>query len=96
MHRAGVRRRGERLRQPFCVLSVLSASPARAWIYPEHRAIAGKAVADLSPAEREALEALWAEARQGHEERLCARPVGRGPGAEARVHRLGRVAGDLR
>jgi hypothetical protein len=56
------------------LLSLLSASPARAWIYPEHRAIAGKAVADMSPAERETLDALWAEARQGHEERLCPVP----------------------
>ena len=56
------------------LLSILSASPARAWIYPEHRAIAGKAVADMGPAEREALDALWAEARQGHEDRLCPVP----------------------
>ena len=55
-------------------LLLLAATPAQAWIYPEHRAIAGKAVADMSPAELEALEALWAEARQGHEERLCPVP----------------------
>ena len=65
-------------KRPACaallLLSFLAASPARAWIYPEHREIAGKAVAELSPAEREALDALWAEARQGHEERLCPVP----------------------
>lgn len=65
-------------RRPACaallLFSLLSASPAHAWIYPEHRAITGKAVANLNPAEREALDGLWAEARQGHEERLCPVP----------------------
>lgn len=51
-----------------------TALPARAWIYPEHRSIAGTAVAGLSPEERAALDALWAEARKGYEERLCDTP----------------------
>ena len=50
------------------------ALPARAWIYPEHRSIAGTAIAGLSPEDRAALDALWAEARTGHEERLCDTP----------------------
>lgn len=50
------------------------AFPARAWIYPEHRSIAGTAVTGLSPADRAALDALWAEARTGYEARLCDTP----------------------
>ncbi len=50
------------------------AAPAHAWIYPEHRNIAGKAIADLSPERKAVLEKLWAEARKGHEERLCETP----------------------
>ena len=36
---------------------------AGAWIYPEHRDIATEAIAQLSPADRAGLEALWKEAR---------------------------------
>lgn len=50
------------------------ALPARAWIYPEHRSIAGTAVTGLTPDERAALDALWAEARNGYEARLCDTP----------------------
>ncbi len=56
------------------LVAFLPASPARAWIYPEHREIAGKAVEEMSPAERAALDGLWAEARLGHEGRLCPVP----------------------
>ena len=52
------------------VLAVV-ALPASAWIYPEHRSIAGPAMEGLAPEERAALDSLWAEARKGHEERLC-------------------------
>jgi hypothetical protein len=45
-----------------------------AWIYPEHRDIAGEAVRTLDPAHQEIIEKLWAEARVGHENRLCAEP----------------------
>lgn len=51
-------------------IAVLPAA-AGAWIYPEHRDIAVAAVAKVKPAEREVLERLWAEARQGNEARLC-------------------------
>jgi len=54
--------------------ALLLALPARAWVYPEHRAITGTAVETLDPARRRALERLWGEARKGHEERLCATP----------------------
>ncbi|WP_153067460.1 hypothetical protein [Steroidobacter cummioxidans] len=47
------------------------AGPALAWVYPEHRDIAVLAIEDLD-AERKALfDQLWAQARVGHEKRLC-------------------------
>jgi hypothetical protein len=45
-----------------------------AWIYPEHRNIAGSAIDGLDPARKATLERLWAEARKGHEDRLCESP----------------------
>ena len=56
------------------VVAALVASPVYGWVYPEHRDIAGAAVEGLDPARRAALAALWAEARRGAEERLCADP----------------------
>jgi hypothetical protein len=54
------------------VLVVLAgASPAAAWIHPEHRAIAGATIEGLDPARAQALRDLWAAARAGHEDRLC-------------------------
>ena len=50
------------------------AGPAAAWIYPEHRNIAGSAIEGLDPARKATLEKLWAEARKGHEDRLCEKP----------------------
>lgn len=52
----------------------LLAGPAAAWVYPEHRTIAGSAIEGLDPAHKATLERLWAEARKGHEERLCTSP----------------------
>ncbi|HVO49972.1 MAG TPA: hypothetical protein VMV60_03180 [Thermoanaerobaculia bacterium] len=52
----------------------LLAAPAEAWIYPEHRNIAGSAIEGLDPARKATLERLWAEARKGHEDRLCESP----------------------
>ncbi len=54
--------------------ALLSAQPAAAWIYPEHRNIAGRAIEDLDAGRRAMLERLWAEARKGHEDRLCEKP----------------------
>lgn len=51
---------------------LLPAADALAWIYPEHRAIAGEAVAGLPPPEAAVFARLWTEARAGHEQRLCA------------------------
>ncbi len=53
---------------------LLAASPAGAWIYPEHRDIAGRAIVKLDPARRAAIEKLWVEARKGQEARLCPSP----------------------
>jgi hypothetical protein len=44
---------------------------ALAWIYPEHRDQAQAAIGKLDPAHRARLDALWREARTGHEARLC-------------------------
>jgi hypothetical protein len=56
------------------VLVSLQVLPASAWVFPEHRDIAALAQQKLD-ADREArLQALWSEARTGHEQRLCAQP----------------------
>ena len=44
---------------------------ANAWVYPEHREIALRAIKNLSPAYRTTLDKLWLEAREGNESRLC-------------------------
>jgi len=48
------------------------SGPAYAWIYPEHRDIAALAVEKLDPERRAVFDRLWAEARVGNEQRLCA------------------------
>jgi len=55
----------------FAVGMTFAAHPAFAWVYPEHREIALLSIESLD-AERKALfDQLWAEARKGHEKRLC-------------------------
>ena len=49
-----------------------ASGAALAWVYPEHRDIAVLAVDTLDPAHRAAFDRLWADARLGHEQRLCA------------------------
>jgi hypothetical protein len=49
--------------------------PSPAWIYAEHRAIAARGIQTLDPVERGALDNLWAEARSGHDGRLCSDPA---------------------
>ena len=46
--------------------------PAFAWVYPEHRDIAVLGVESLDPERRALFDRLWADARIGHEKRLCA------------------------
>ncbi len=49
----------------------LTVGSSFAWVYPEHRDITVLAVQKLSPGQRAVLDRLWAEARTGHEKRLC-------------------------
>ncbi|HEX4987045.1 MAG TPA: hypothetical protein VFV71_13365 [Burkholderiales bacterium] len=55
----------------------IAAAPALAFVYPEHRDIALLAVGKLDAQRRADFDKLWAEARAGHEKRLC------GQGADA-------------
>jgi hypothetical protein len=49
----------------------VQAESALAWLYPEHREITALAIKGLKPEQLASLEALWSEARAGHETRLC-------------------------
>ncbi len=62
-------------RAVLVVAGLVLAGTARAWVYPEHRDIALLAVESLVPERRAAFERLWAEARSGHEARLCRLPA---------------------
>ncbi|HWG18116.1 MAG TPA: hypothetical protein VN678_09655 [Acidobacteriaceae bacterium] len=53
-------------------LVLLQVLPAFAWVFPEHRDIAVLAVQKLNADQQAQLQALWTEARGGHEARLCA------------------------
>jgi hypothetical protein len=64
------------------VMVTLSADPARAWIYAEHREIGLRAWAYLTPTERASYAALWNRARDGYSSGLCQVPVsGQSPSA---------------
>lgn len=54
------------------LLVSLQVFPASAWVFPEHRDIAALAVQKLDSYRQARLQALWSEARTGHEQRLCA------------------------
>jgi hypothetical protein len=56
----------------FVALQLLVVNVALAWIYPEHRTIALIAVRTLDAERKAQFDALWSEARTGHERRLCA------------------------
>ena len=56
----------------FVALQLLVVNVALAWIYPEHRTIALIAVRTLDAERKAQFDSLWAEARTGHERRLCA------------------------
>ena len=61
------------LRSALVLLLVsLQAFPASAWVFPEHRDIAALAMQKLDAERQARLQALWTEARTGHELRLCA------------------------
>ncbi len=61
------------LRSALVLLLVsLQVFPASAWVFPEHRDIAALALQKLDADRQARLQALWSEARTGHEPRLCA------------------------
>jgi hypothetical protein len=49
-------------------------APALAWTYAEHRAISARGIEVLEPPQRQALDILWANSREGNASRLCAEP----------------------
>jgi hypothetical protein len=53
----------------------LQLVPAFAWVFPEHRDITVLAVERLNPEQQALLQALWLEARVGHESRLCEKVI---------------------
>ncbi len=53
---------------------LLIGLPAAAFVYSEHRAIAGAAIQGLNPERTAVLARLWGLARISHEDRLCADP----------------------
>src|SRR5258708_6916286 len=53
-------------------LASLQVFPAFAWVFPEHRDITVLAVQRMDSDRQSHLQALWSEARRGHEARLCA------------------------
>jgi hypothetical protein len=61
-------------------LLLLPLQLAHAWIYPEHRDIAVQAVGRLDPDRRAFFDRFWADARRGHEQRLCAADADSGQG----------------
>ena len=64
----------------FLSCLVLFADRSFAWIYPEHRDITVLTVEKLDPGQRVVLDGLWAEARAGHEGRLCEKAADAGQG----------------
>jgi len=54
---------------------LLVPQAALAFLFPEHRDITVQAIEQLDPAQREALNQLWSEARSAHESRLCPEPA---------------------
>jgi hypothetical protein len=66
---AGASRRAARAVAATAALAL--ASPASAWIWPEHRDIAAEAVKDLPPADRQALDALWVQLHQAAGKQAC-------------------------
>jgi len=55
----------------MAIVLISVAGPAIAWVYPEHRALAVLAVMRLDDDRRVVFDQLWAEAREGDEQRLC-------------------------
>ena len=58
----------------IALLVLLIPDTAGAFVYSEHRAIAGAAIARLDPERAATLARLWTLARTGEEDRLCSEP----------------------
>ncbi len=74
-----MRRRAGKWRPPPAALAAVAAllllpRGARGFVYGEHRAIAGDAIAGLDEKRAGELERLWGLARTGYESRLCIGP----------------------
>ena len=52
----------------------LGVSPAKGWLYSEHRAITARGIEELEPKRQGGVHRLWQEARKGYEKRLCEQP----------------------
>ena len=52
------------------ILLAFGTKTLHAWVYPEHRDIALRAIQNLSQEHRSLLDILWTEARKGYESRL--------------------------
>ena len=66
-------RRARRAALTLCLL--LLPQIGHAFLFPEHRDVTVRAIEELNPAQREAFDKLWSEARTAHEARLCADPA---------------------
>lgn len=64
-------RRGQVKTALTLLLVSLEVLPGNAWVFPEHRDITVLAVQRLDAERQAKLQALWAEARSGHDARLC-------------------------
>jgi hypothetical protein len=65
---------GEALVPVVVAAGFLASVPALAFVYSEHRSIAGDAIAGITPQHAATLARLWALAREGYDVRLCAEP----------------------
>ena len=68
------------LRTGLACLALLSALPAHAWIWPEHRDIAAEALRELPAAQKKTIDQMWVGVRAIGGKQVCANVVD--PGAE--------------
>jgi len=65
-------------RATLVAVGLFTASPVAAWIWPEHRDIAVAAIRGLSPGDRAALAAMWADLKSEAGPQVCAALVDAG------------------
>jgi hypothetical protein len=68
----------------LAALTVLVATPALSWTYPEHRDLGTAAFGQLSAEDAATLEALWATARPAFQGLVCERPSAGDQGLDPR------------